>query len=381
MMSEKKKKTIRRYIAMAFFVMLGAVCGYLLMMRLIGLYEEKPFYEVLLSFAGMLLIMYAASLFHLILHEAGHLLFGLLSGYKFSSFRIFSFMWIKENGKIKTKRLNIAGTAGQCLMTPPDVSDGRFPYALYNLGGAIMNIAVGTVCLGLSFAFKGILYLSDVMLIFAVFGYLYAIINGIPMRLGAVDNDGYNVYAMSESSEAMRAFGIQMKVNEQIARGVRLKDMPEEWFAVPSDEAMKNSMVAVIGVFACNRLMDSQMFEQADALMAHMLELNSGIVGLHRCLMVCDRMYIEMITQNRKDILCGMLDKEQKAIMKSMKNFLSVLRTEYVYSLLCDKDKPKADMIKLQFEKCAKTYPYQSDVQSERELIELAEKINCGGKN
>ena len=34
----------------------------------------------------------------------------------------------------------------------------------------------------------------------------------------------------------------------------------------------------------------------------------------------------------------------------------------------------KADKVKTQFEKCAKTYPYQNDVQSERELREIAEK-------
>ena len=34
----------------------------------------------------------------------------------------------------------------------------------------------------------------------------------------------------------------------------------------------------------------------------------------------------------------------------------------------------KANKVKTQFEKCAKTYPYQNDVQSERELREIAEK-------
>ena len=29
-------------------------------------------------------------------------------------------------------------------------------------------------------------------------------------------------------------------MNEQTAKGVRIKDMPDEWFAMPSDEEMKN---------------------------------------------------------------------------------------------------------------------------------------------
>lgn len=57
--------------------------------------------------------------------------------------------------------------------------------------------------------------------------------------MGSVNNDGRNALELSRSEEATRAFWIQMKVNEQIAKGLRLKDMPDEWFKVPSDELMK----------------------------------------------------------------------------------------------------------------------------------------------
>ena len=57
-----------------------------------------------------------------------------------------------------------------------------------------------------------------------------------------------------------------------------------------------------------------------------------------------------------------------------MKTFPSVLRTEYAYALLGEKDIDKAQKIKDQFEKCAKTYPYPSDIDSERELMEIAEE-------
>lgn len=375
-MSEKKKKIVwRQYIAMAFFVLIGAVGGFLMVAYIDrGADAQTPLYEKILSLVGLFLGMYAAILVQLIIHEAGHLIFGLLSGYKFSSFRIFSFMWIKENNKIKLRRLSLAGTGGQCLMTPPDMTDGKIPLVLYNLGGVLMNIIAGLVFLGLFFVLKDISFLSTVMLLFAVIGFILAIMNGAPMRMGTVDNDGYNAFALTRNSEAMRSFWVQMKVTEQISNGIRLKDMPDEWFTVPSDEAMKNSMVAVTGVFACNRLMDAGQFEEADKLMAHMLEVDSGMVGLHRNLMICDRMYVGLVTENRREVIDGMLTKEQKKFMKSMKNFPSVLRTEYVYALLCERDAVKGGKVKERFEKCAKTYPYPNDVQSERELMEIAEK-------
>lgn len=136
----KKKKVIwQKYIGMAFFVLMGAACGFLMVMYMDGFGTERTLHEEILSIIGLLFGMYAAILVHVIIHEAGHLVFGLLSGYKFSSFRIFSFMWVKEGDKISVRRLSIAGTGGQCLMSPPDMVDGKIPVVLYNLGGSLMR--------------------------------------------------------------------------------------------------------------------------------------------------------------------------------------------------------------------------------------------------
>ena len=134
-------------------------------------------------------------------------------------------------------------------------------------------------------------------------------------------------------------------------------------------------MVAAQGVFATNRLMDQQKFEEADRLNAHLLEIDSGIIGLHRSLIICDRVYCELIRDNRKEVLDSMLTKEQQKFMKAMKKFPSVIRTEYAYALLGLKDKAKADAVRALFEKVAKTYPYPSDVQSERELMDIADRL------
>ena len=186
--------------------------------------------------------------------------------------------------------------------------------------------------------------------IFALFFFLLIAIgaitglgNGIPMRTKTVDNDGYNALSLRKDPHAMRAFWLQLKVSQQTTLGIRLKDMPEEWFSLPGDEAMQNSMVAGIGVFACNRLMDQHKFREAGQLMAHILCIDSGMVGLHRNLLVCDRIYCELIHENRPAVLSSLYTAEQKKFMQSMKNFPTVIRTEYAYALLADKDTAKAN--------------------------------------
>lgn len=370
---QKKKKLVwKEYIATAFMMLIGAICGFLMALFLDKSTADTPLYQVFLSFAGFLLSMYVALFFHMIVHEAGHLLFGLLTGYKFSSFRIASFMWLKENGKLKLKRLNLAGTSGQCLMIPPDMKDGKIPLVLYNLGGSFINIILGALFLVGYLLCSDVPFLSPILFIFAVVGFMIAMMNGIPMRMGTVDNDGYNAFALLRNKEAVEAFWVQLKANEQISKGIRLKDMPAEWFNVPTDDAMKNSMVATRGVFACNRLMDEKKFEEADALMAHLLEIESGIVGFHHDLLICDRIYVELIGENRREVVQNMLTKNQKKFMKSMKRFPTVLRTEYALALLFENNTAKSEKIKSEFEKVAKTYPYSQDIESERDLMIIA---------
>lgn len=371
MKQNKKRIPWQQYIGTVFTMLMGAACGYIIVMCLDSYQGDRSFCEEILYLAGLLLGIYVALVFHIIVHEAGHLVFGLLTGYKFSSFRIFSFMWLREDGKLKLRRLSIAGTGGQCLMAPPDLRDGKMPLVLYNLGGSISNIVFSALFITGYLLSTHISFLSALFLIFAVMGFMTALMNGIPMRMGTVDNDGYNAFALTKNTEAMKAFWVQLKVNEQISRGVRLKDMPQQWFEVPSDEAMKNSMVATRGVFACNRLMDAERFEEADLLMAHLLEIDSGIVGLHRNLLICDRIFVELIGEKRSEVIENMLTVEQKKFMKAMKRFPSVLRTEYALALLFDVDRSKAEKIMCEFDKVAKTYPYPHEAESERDLMNI----------
>ena len=90
--------------------------------------------------------------------------------------------------------------------------------------------------------------------------------------------------------------------------------------------------------------------------------------------MVVDRIYCELIRENRRDVLEDMLDRQQKKFMKSMKNFPSVMRTDYAYALLAEQDMTKAGTIKGRFDKKARTYPHPSEIVGERQLMIYAEQ-------
>ena len=367
-MSKKKKKfKLMQIVPVIIFMIMGGLCGVLG-----AKYIDDNKYGFM-GFIVIIVILYAAILIQIIIHEGGHLIFGLLSGYKFSSFRIFNFMLIKEDGKFKIKNLSLAGTGGQCLMSPPELIDGEIPYKLYNLGGSMLNVIVSAIFLGIYAIWPDVQGFSIFLLILSIVGITFAFMNGVPMRLGIIDNDGYNALSLGKNSSALKAFWIQLKVNELASKGVRLKDMPDELFVIPNNEEMKNSMVAASGVFTCNRLIDEHKFEEAQKLINNFLKSDTAIIGLHRNLLICDEIYCKIILGNDKDEINSLLSKEQKKFMKAMKKFPSVVRTEYVYALLIEEDKNKADEIKNIFNKISKTYPYKSEIESEAELIEIAE--------
>ena len=377
---KKNKPKNYQWLGILIYMLIGAASGVLIL----GYMET--FQGEILSAAYdarvilLLLAMYAALTAQLIIHEAGHLVFGLATGYRFISFRVFSFMFIREGGRVRCKRLSLAGTGGQCLMAPPDLRDGKMPFMMYNLGGSIMNLIASAVCLIGVLTIPPASAFSVIMKIMAVIGVAFALMNGVPLRLGPVDNDGRNALSLTRSPEAVRAFWIQLKANELVSQGVRFRDMPAEWFTVPDDSAMCDGITATLGVMACNRLMDEHRFSEADALLQRMLSLENGPVGLHRAMMTCDRMYIELAGPCRSDVLEEMMTPEQKKLMKAMKDDPTVLRTEYARALRADHDPAKASQIEARFERRAAKHPHPIEIEAERELMRLVRDKSESGE-
>lgn len=375
----KKKIQWQQYLMFATFALMGAAGGLLLVDYLehaaatgVGLGRK-------IVAIGLLVVgMYVSIFLQTLIHEGGHLVFGLCSGYKFSSFRVGGLMLTRQDGKILLRRMRIAGTGGQCLMSPPDPVKGKIPYVLYNLGGSIMNLIACALFSGLFLAVPPHSFWAQQLLILILVGGALALMNGIPMNLGNIDNDGRNALSLGRDPNALRAFWIQMKANELTAAGVRPKDMPGEWFEIPEGDTLQNSMTAALAVFACNRLVDEHRFAEAEQCIRKLLRRNTAVAGLHSQLLTCDLMYCEMIGLNRREKVEELLTRQQKKFMRSMGSFLTVMRTRYVYALLVERDNAQAEKLYRQFERRARSYPYPSDVESERELMDIARRRAAG---
>lgn len=368
-----KKKNSGQKIYMSIMLLAGIVCGGMAGVLLARVEDQGiKFWQGMLV---MVLAVYGAMLLQIIVHEAGHLVFGLVSGYQFLSFRIGNLMLLKEDGKIKLRKFSIAGTAGQCLMSPPDLVDGKIPVVLYNLGGCILNLIFSAI-FGIAAYIRGehpfefIIYVA-----ITVIGVAFALTNGIPLMVGPISNDGHNALSLGKDPKAMHAFWLQLKVNNEQAKGRRLKEMPESWFPIPTDEDMENGLVAALAVFRASWLIDQLRLEEATDYIKALLEKKTGILGLHRSLLTGERIYCELVAKENTSEAIRLHNEEYGKFVKSMKTTPCVIRSEYAYALLAEKDEKKAEELLNRFEKVAKTYPYPREIEGERELLALvAEK-------
>ena len=324
------------------------------------------------SFFELIFALFVGYNISIIIHEGGHLVFGLLSGYGFSSFRVWSLMLLKVEGRFSLRTYKLAGTGGQCLMTPPEGDDREAPVILYNLGGVIFNLILSLVCICVFLAFPNVYLLSCTLITTAILSALTLLTNGIPLNIGGIANDGMNALSLTKDRDAKVAFLNQLRMNEAQTRGIRLCDMPESWFEIPEGVDRKNTAFSSMAVFAVNRSFDKKDMKLSEGKIEELLNSDWNIIGLHRNLLKCDLAFCKLINYGREADVSPLQTPEMQNFMKSMKNFPSVIRTEYAMALIHDNSDAEAEKKLMQFEKIAKTSPHPADIASEREFIDMA---------
>ena len=82
--------------------------------------------------------------------------------------------------------------------------------------------------------------------------------------------------------------------------------------------------------------------------------------------------YSLLILKKDKKEIDEIKDKKLIKEMKAMRGMLFVMRCEYAYALLYEENENKANEIRKAFDMAAETYPYVSEVEGERYLMDKA---------
>lgn len=311
------------------------------------------------------------------LHEVGHLIGGLITGYKFVSFRIGSFILIKnKTGKLEIKRMNVLGTGGQCLMCPPDVPIEECPYKLYHLMGGIMNLVVGMICLILSILLpKGMLnfYLFEIS---AILNFMFGITSLIPARINGIQNDGYNFIDLEKNQFAKKASNLVLTMNALLTVADSCDDLPEkivdELMSIDfTKEDLTNAIIANAYNYQAALLCVKGDYEKAYETQKYISE-NSDILEIFRNEAKCECLFYEIINDSGADVIDARYDKNLQKYIKATAIYPSRQRLMYSYYKLYKKDEKKAAECMKKLEKMIDTYSVKADAVLE---LETARKI------
>lgn len=368
-------------------LLIGGLLGLLLGGLIVVIFTDttwteylQKYYTIDISEGVAVFLVAVASLFISLaiivpIHELGHLICGLLCGYKFVSFRIFNFTLLKENGQLHIKKFAIAGTGGQCLLTPPDLPLDEIPTGWYNFGGVLANIIL--LIIALPFFFLNLNpFVAEAIGVFVATDVIMILMNGIPMQAGGVGNDGYNMKLLKNNLLSKQGIVNQLRANALIQNGIRPKDMPDQLFLYPEDIDYKNALEVSIPLMHASRLIDRMEYDAAikeiESLYAHKGE----IMQLYVKEIACELAFLYLRT--------GRIEEAEKLLDKDLRKYINMYRKMMsskerlliAIALYLDKDKVKAQELYENFNARKDKYLLQGEVKSDLALIEDMLNIN-----
>ena len=364
-------------------MLVGAVAGYggvMLVMWLVdgGMPSAKSHSEgidyglMAMSIGFALLWLFVTVFIHLVLHEAGHLITGLLTGYKFLSFRVFKFTIVKTDEGLRWKRFHIQGTGGQCIMEIPEDQDvEKAPWFWYNAGGVLMNLLLAGLSILVLRSFELHLAAFSFFVMMAFVGILVAFMNGVPMIVGGVSNDGYNLWTLWRHPEERRFFVRSLQAAGKLSRGLRMSEMPATWFEdIPVNE-QSHYLEISNRILYMALLEDRQRYEEACLVAEELMALGKKLPQLYKLEVGGERVMLELLTTQRHDVVDKLWDKQlERYTIANCKYSPIKCAVLYAYELLHKRDAEKADTYKQQFEAHRDDYTMPGEAKTTTILIE-----------
>lgn len=317
-----------------------------------------------------------SSLFLIPIHEAGHLVCGLLSGYGFVSFRIFSYTVIKAGGRLRIKRFAVANTGGQCLMTPPALPLEEIPTMFYNFGGVLANIVAVLLVLPMLYLCDNP-FLIESVVVFIFTGIMMILFNGIPMRISGAGNDAYNMLSLRKNMVAKLGMVNALRMNALIQNGIRPKDMPGELFEVPDAVDYGNPLEVSLPMAAASRHVDEMRYDEAKVEFEELYENRGGMIGLYVKEIACELVFLRLMCGDKEGALELFDNDLRKYIEQFRKMMSSKERILCAVSLLIDNDRARAVAIYENLRSRKGEYLLQGEVRSDLALMrEMIAKDN-----
>ncbi len=324
-------------------------------------YEEFNLGILLITMGLVIIFSTAVVYLHIIIHELGHLVAGILSGYTFMLFRIGSLGLIKEEKRFRTISFSMSGTMGQCLMNPPE-SAGKIPYRFYLSGGVLANVITSAGAM--------IIYLispNNYLLLFAFIGLTAGIMNGIPFGF----NDGKVLSKLSKSTVVQDQFFQQLRWNGQFVRyNQTYSKVAEEGQIINAQEPITEQFNIYTKLIEMNSLLETGQFEEAYQELKELYEQRQLIIAPYRAEIVREYLFCLLILDKGNPALVAEIQSNRLFIEHLKTKQVDVFRIKSMIAYFIENDRPEAEkQLNLAVDYLDKS-PTKADKELNRRLID-----------
>lgn len=346
---------IKNILKMVLGLLVGIITGLLIAGVIVVLFNDTTWTEYIdrlistdigkiLKISGLMMLWMMVSIgLHLILHEVGHLVAGLLTGYRFVSFRIFSYTLIKKNGRFRLRRFAIGGTGGQCLMAPPHKPLSEIDTRWYNAGGVLANLLVVVLAMALCCFLDLPMWADTLMIMLIIVGLIVALMNGIPMKMLGAPNDGYNLKYLEKSKHSKQLLCNILNANASIQEGVEPKELPESYFVETDTIDWADSWQANWQMMVVARMQNLQQWDRAYALLSEALSQKGKMPELFWKEFACEMVFICLVTGRKEEARQLITPDLQKYISDFANTQSSKQRITFAIDLLLENNEAKAN--------------------------------------
>lgn len=309
-----------------------------------------------------------------IIHESGHLVMGLMSGYDFVSFRIGSYAIVKENNKLKKKKFNIVGTGGQCILSYKKVEyPEKIPYFWYHFGGVFFNLLTTVICICMVLCSKNV-FANVGISVLAAISLITGITNIIPTKATGIGSDGYNLMIFRKSAIDRIANYKIMLINSLQYQGIKLENMPKEIITFTKEEKACEFGMA-LSIIEANILMNQYDFKSAEIIYRSIVE-NENAYAVYQNECKCELMFCMIMNGYSTMEINEIYNDIKQYVITTGKTYIMRKRLMYAYHLIIEKNQEKATKEYNLAVQMKNTYPAKGEYLSEMCLIGYI-KENC----
>lgn len=355
------------------FLIISATLGVVISFSIINISPNLPLYDFWLYTGIFMFIFIGWSLLHVVIHEFGHLIFGLSAGYSFLSFSIYPFSIIKQDNGYTFSKFNKKGIAGQCLMQPSKNTSSLKSAVIYNLGGVMLNLIIVALTILLIKIIQPVGYTLLLMRLFYFAGFVLAITNLLPVVMNGIATDGYNTLMLIVDENSLKALNNGLSIYAQTLSGSLYQELPLDYFYLDDTFNLNNPLLSMILFYRTLYLMEIREYDQAYSLMNNSLQSYPKMLPHYKSLLETELIFLDMLSG--KDLLY--LENKYESfyeVVKNPNNDLTTLRVKMVYSQFIVKEKSLHEEYSLKYNKLVDSSPYASDKLMAKQFIELINK-------